>query len=325
MAKERESIAKKKAQVEEFKKEFSASKNIVIIDLRNLPDKLLQNVRKKLREKGSKIRVAKSAVMTRALESAGKPKQLVDLFGNPAAVVTTELSPYELNKFFRENKMELAAKPGQVSPFDLIVPAGETKLPPGPALSELKSAGINAQIRGPKISIAKDSTVAKAGEVITLEKAKALQTLGIKPFSTNVDVLLAYDGEYVYSPDLLNISSETLSPEFVGSLQHAFNLSVNAEVPTEQNISVLLTQAFLQGMNTAVNGEIYSPESIELLLSRSLRAGMALSDSVPKEAAPKAEKSPDASTGEKKEEPKPEAPQAEEESGEKKAEEPKKE
>lgn len=356
---ERTELAKKKAQVEEYKKEFSASRNLVVIDLRKLPDRLLQNVRKKLREQGTKIRVGKSAVMTRALEGAGKPKELVSLFEQPAAVVLTELSPYELNKFFRENTMDVIAKPGQIAPTDIIVPKGETELPPGPALSELKAAGINAQIRGPKISIVKDSTVVKAGEEITLDKAKALGTLGFKPFKVNVDILLAYDGEYIYAPELLNISAETLVPEFTEALQASFNVSVNADVPTEQNITLLLTQAFTQGMNTAINGDIYSPQSIEQLLSQSLRTGMALSDKVPAEPAapePEAKETPkeeskaeeksasgaststkeespdapsDASAEEKKEEPKPEEPKAEEKKEEKpkenKAEEPKKE
>ncbi|MBD3398649.1 50S ribosomal protein L10 [Candidatus Micrarchaeota archaeon] len=304
---ERAELAKKKAQVEEYKKEFSASKNLVVIDLRKLPDRLLQNVRKKLRDQGTKIRVGKSAVMTRALEGAKKPKELIDLFEQPAAVVLTELSPYELNKFFQENTMDVIAKPGQVAPTDITVPKGETELPPGPALSELKAAGINAQIRGPKISIVKDSTVVKAGEEISSDKAKALGTLGFKPFKVNVDVLLAYDGEYIYSPDLLNISAETLAPEFTDALQSSFNLSVNADVPTEQNITLLLTEAFTQGMNAAVNGDIYSPQSIEQLLSQSLRTGMALSDKVPETPAsekPEAKETP-------KEEPKAEEPKAE--------------
>lgn len=316
---ERPALRRKKAQVEEMKEEFSSSQNIAVIDLRKLPDRLLQNVRKKLREKDTKIRVAQATVLRRALESSGKPKRLIDLFENPAAVVLTGLSPYELNKFFSDNTMDVAAKPGQVAPSDIVVPAGETSLPPGPALSELKAAGINAQIRGPKISVAKDSTVVKAGEVITTEKAKALQTLGFKPFKVNVNILLAYDGEYVYAPDLLGISAETLAPQFMDSLQGAFNVSVNAGYPTAQNVEVLLVEALSQGRNAGINGGIYSPQSIEQLLIRSIRGGMALSENLPdepaKEAAPaaageqKAQKpdepeageTPGASTGEAKE------------------------
>jgi large subunit ribosomal protein L10 len=184
--------------------------------------------------------------------------------------------------------------------------------------------------------VVKDSTVVKAGEEITLAKAKALQTLGFKPFKVNANILLAYDGEYVYSPDLLDISAESLAPEFTSSLQDAFNMSVNASYPSGNNIELLVTEAFTQGMNAGINGEIYSPQSIEQLLARSIRGGLALSElnleaapakeaaaeeSKPEEKAeesaaekpeaestpePKAEESkaesPDASAGEKKEE-----------------------
>jgi len=338
--KERPALTRKKAQVKEFEKDLAGAKNIVVIDLRKLPDKLLQNIRKQLRDKGTNIKVAKSAVITRALESSGKPKELIDLFEDPAALVITETTPYELNSFFKKNTMDVAAKPGQIAPTDIIVPAGETDLPPGPALSELKAAGLNAQIRGPKISIVKDSTVVKAGEEITMEKAKALQTLGFKPFTVNVNILLAYDGEYIYAPELLDISAESLAPEFIDSLQGAFNLSVNAGIPSEQNITLLLTEAFTQGRNVGVNGSIYSPQAIEQLLTQSLRAGLALTDLAPaaKEEAskeepkevetpkeePKEEKSSDASAEEKTEE-KSEEKKEEPKPDEKKAEEPKKE
>ncbi len=322
---ERPAITKKKAQVEEFKKDFSASQNIVIIDLRNLPDRLLQNVRKKLREKGTRVVVAKSAVMTRALEGAKKPKELIELFENPAAVVITKTTPYELNQFFKQNNMDVAAKPGQIAPQDIIVPAGETDLAPGPALSELKAAGLNAQIRGPKISIVKDSTVVKAGDEITLEKAKALQTLGFKPFKVKVNILLAYDGEYIYAPELLDISAESLAPEFVESLTNAFNLSVNADVPTEQNITLLLTQAFTQGTNVGVNGIVYSPQSIEQLLAQSIRSGLALSGLKPAEPESAKLEEPAPAAGEPKPKEKAGEPKAEEKAEEKPKEEPKEE
>ncbi|MBD3389867.1 50S ribosomal protein L10 [Candidatus Micrarchaeota archaeon] len=289
----RPELEKKKAQVKELTEDLSSNKNIVIIDLRKLPDKLLQQVRKELRSKDTKIKVAKSAVITRALEAAGRPKELAGLFGKPAAMVLgNELSPSELSKFFREHTLDIIAKPGQIAPEDIIVPEGETDLPPGPALSELKAAGIKAQIRGPKISVAKKSKVVGKGEEITEDKAKALGTLGFKPFKVKVDILLAYDGKYIYTPDILDISAESIAPKFVSSLQDAFNISVNAEVPTVQNIDVLLTQAAGQGMNTAVNGSIYTPQSIEQLLSRSFRTGLVLSDSVPEEPAAAPEEKP---------------------------------
>lgn len=275
--KERIAITRKREKAAEIAKEISSAKNVAVIDLRSLPDSLLQKLRKQLREKGSKVRIAKATVLQRALTAAGKPKEMVELFNRPAALVAMDITPYELNQFLRQNIMQVAAKAGEKSPTAIIVPAGDTPLPPGPALSELKTAGLNVQIRGGKIAVIKDSTVVKAGDVITPEKAKALQTLGFKPFTVRASILLAYDGKYVYAPEILDISAEEL-----------------------------LLEAYMQGVNVGINGSIYSPESIEQLLSQSARIGMALSDltsAAPAAAkeAKKAEEPPAASTEGKKE------------------------
>ncbi|MBU0586382.1 50S ribosomal protein L10, partial [Candidatus Micrarchaeota archaeon] len=191
------------------------------------------------------------------------------------AIIMSKKSPYSLNKFFRMNRKKVAAKPGQIAPFQIVVPASETDLPPGPALSELKSGGLNVQIKAGKIAIVKDSIVAKEGEIITTPKAKALQKLNILPFDVGVNLVFAYDGQYVYFPDVLSIDSDALNPQFTQSIRDAFNLSINASYPTSQNIEVLLKDAFLQGNNTSINAGFYSSNSIGQLLTLATRQGMA--------------------------------------------------
>lgn len=275
--KERAAIRMKKEKVREIQDEMKKYPSLVLIDLRNLPDRLLQSMRKRLRSGNSgTVKVAKSAVLKRALDGTGKPAGLSERLNIPAALVLTNLSPYNLNQIVKGNKLQMAAKPGQVSPADIIVPAGDTDLPAGPALSELKSAGVNVQIKAGKIAVSKDSTVVKKGEVITAQKAKALQTLGIKPFEVGMNVILAYDGEYVYSPELLDISAASLAPEFVSSLLDAMNLSVNAKYPSPQSIEMLLVEAYTQGKNAGINGGLYSSGSMEQLLALAARQGMAL-------------------------------------------------
>ena len=275
--KERAAITRKKKLVQDIQKDIKHYPNVVLIDLRNLPDKLLQSMRKKLRaESHGTVRVAKSAVLKRALDGSGKPASLSERLNIPAALVLTSLSPYNLNQLVKGNRLQMAAKPGQISPADIIVPAGDTDLPAGPALSELKTAGVNVQIKAGKIAVNKDSTVVKRGDVITPQKAKALQTLGVKPFEVEMNVLLAYDGEFIYSPEILDISAASLAPEFVSSLVDAVNLSVNAKYPSPQNIEMLLVEAYMQGKSAGINGGLYSSESIGQLLTLATRQGMAL-------------------------------------------------
>ena len=274
--KERIAITQKKALVSKIASDSKGYPTVALITLRNLPDDLLQSSKKKLREEnGTLIKVAKLTVIKRALESIGLKEQ-ADQLSNPSAIIMTKHSPYALNKFFRQNRKKVAAKSGQIAPFEIIVPASDTDLPPGPALSELKAAGLNVQIKAGKIAIVKNSVVAKKGDIITGPKAKALQKLNVLPFEVGVNLVFAYDGKYVYSPEVLSIDAETLNPELMQCMRDAFSLSVNASYPSSQTIEVLLTQAFLQGSNFSINAGVYSSSSMEQLLTLAVRQGMAL-------------------------------------------------
>lgn len=253
---------------------------IALINLRNLPDRLLQSCRKKLRG-SSEILVTKNSVIARALEKLGK-NELVGYLNSPTAIVFTTLTPYSLYKFFKENMLRIGAKPGQIAPFDIVVPEGETDLPPGPALSELKSAGINAQIKGGKVVVAKESVVAKKNSKISPLVCKALQKLNILPFEVKIDLIAAHDGNYLFRPEILDIDEKKLNSDLLLCITQAFNLSYNSSFPTSQNIEALLSSAIAQGRNLAINGRVYSEASNELLLAQAILIGEALSGKVGK-------------------------------------------
>lgn len=302
-------IAAKKEKVEELSAVSKKYPVVALLNIRNLPDRILQSSKKKLRA-NSEFLVAKNSVVIRALEKTGK-KELAAHLTFPTSLVFTSLTPYGLFKFFKDNKVKVAAKPGQIAPFDIIVPEGETDLLPGPALSELKGAGINAQIKGGKIIIAKDSVVAKKGAKITDAVCKALQKLNVLPFDAMVNMVAAYDGKFTYTSSVLDIDEAQLHADLQESLAQAFNVSYNASFPTSQNIEALLKNAFAQSRNMAINGHVYSVVSTELLLTQAISLGDSLSGKVGSlessaagsaekipTAAPKSNAAPAASTGE---------------------------
>ena len=317
---DKKSVKKKAAKVEEVKKELKNFKTAALLDLRKLPDSLLQGLRKKLRAEGGKVYILKKAVITRVLKTDKTLASLEGEMNKPVALVLTNMSPYDVNKFFKTNKKKRAAKSGEEAPVDIVVPAGETDLPPGPALSELKSGGVNVQIKSGKIVVAKDSTVAKAGDKITEQKAKALQTLGVQPFEVTVNMLYGYDGQYLYKKEILDID-ETLNGDLQASMNDAFNLSMNANYPTPANVELLLSEAVSQSMNVALNGDLYSSSTMEQLLSSVARQGLALSEACgPIESAkekPKEEKAEPPTEAETPKEEKPAETPKEEKTAEK--------
>lgn len=276
--KEGQGLIAKKEKVASVSKIAAKYPVTALLNIRNLPDRILQSSKKKLRGK-AEFAVAKNSVIIRALDKSGKGS-LSEHLDFPTAIVFTSMTPYTLFKFFKDNKSKVAAKPGQIAPFDIIVYAGETDLAPGPALSELKGAGINAQIKAGKIVIAKDSVVAKAGTKITDSVCKALQKLNILPFEAMVHLVAAYDGKYTFTASTLDIDDAKLHADLLECLSQTFNVSFNASFPTSQNIEALLSNGISQARNMAINGYVYSDASTELLLAQAALLGNAFSGKV---------------------------------------------
>ncbi len=272
----RKSVKEKVDEVKSTISEMKKYKTLVLIDLRQLPDALLQSIRKRIREDGGKLFVLRKPVITRVLSSDERLKSYAAECTKPMALICTEKSPFEMNSFFKEFRRKKAAKVGDVSNIDLIIPAGDTDLPPGPALSELKSAGLNVQIKAGKIAVIKDSMVAKAGEKLTGPKVKALQTLNVMPFEVMAKFVMGYDGHYIYTKALLD-DAEALPTDLAAALGQGRDVSLNMGYPTELNISILLGDAFLQAFNVSLNGSLYSSNSMEQLLVSAMRQGTAIS------------------------------------------------
>jgi len=277
--KARPALKMKQELVARLVEKLKKAKVIALADLRELPDRQFGALRKKLKGKAEFV-VAKNSLIVRAIEKSGKGKELLPHMKSSTALILTELNPFELYKFVKKARGKAAAKPGQIAPFDLVVPAGETALPPGPVLTELKNAKIQAQIQGGKVVIAKDSTVAKKGEKINELAAKALQKLGIEPFTVGMNVVAALEGAVVYMKDVMDIDEDKFMADLVGAYRNALNLSVEAGYPTKQNIEILVGKAYNNAKNLAVEANIYEKEVIGLILAKARRAHDAIAVNV---------------------------------------------
>ncbi len=272
----RKEVKKKVEAVRKASADMKKYKTVALLDLRKLPDSLFQSLRQRIRKEGGQVLVLKKPVVSRVLQSNPKLAAKAAECDKPVALIYTNHSAYEINSFFKQNKKKRAAKVGDIALTDIVVHEGETDLPPGPALSELKAGGVNAQIKAGKIIVAKESVVAKKGEKLVEAKVKALQTLNVQPFEIMASMIFGFDGEYVYSREILDIG-DTVQADLAASLSQAMNFSLNVGYPTGQNIDTLLKDAMRQATNVSLNGDLYSSSTMEQLLVSAMRQGSALS------------------------------------------------
>jgi large subunit ribosomal protein L10 len=258
----------KKKEVQELKELLNAYPVIGIASLKGFPSNLFAEIRKLLSDKAI-VKVSKTRIFLRALqESKLKDSGLKDYIKNSIAVVFTELNPFELYSLLKKNKGNAPAKTGMIAPLDLVVPAGDTGLPPGPALSDLKAAGLKVKMASGSIEVTEDTVVCKKGEIVSEKVASVLSKLNIKPIKVGLNLNVVYENGELFKEDVLNIDEDKVFNDFVSARQNSFNLALNISYFTSETIPLLLAKAVFNSMNLALNAGILNEKTVESFISK---------------------------------------------------------
>ena len=275
----------KKEEVKELSEIINQYDVIGIVDLMNIPAKQLQEMRKSLNEKAV-IRMSKKNLIDLALEDCNADKNnIVDLSGHmdgQVAIIATEMNPFKLFKILEDSKTSAPAKPGTIAPDDIIVPEGDTGFEPGPFLGELQQVGIPAKIDKGKICVQKETVVVAAGDEVSKQVAATLARMDINPMEVGIDLKAVYEEGSVYTSDVLAIDEEQTLADVQKAFSGAFNLSVNAAIPTTKTISTILSLAHTRAVSVGVEGAILTSKTSEPILglvnARMLAIASAIAD-----------------------------------------------
>ena len=273
----------KKEEVIELKGIIDKFDVIGIVDLMNIPAKQLQEMRKSLKGKAV-IRMSKKNLIDLAFEDCNAEKtNLVDLsehMDGQVALIATEMNPFKLYKILEDSKTSAPAKPGTIAPEDIIVPEGDTGFEPGPFLGELQQVGIPAKIDKGKICVQKETVVVAAGEEVSKQVAATLSRMDINPMEVGIDLKAVYEEGSVYTSDLLAIDEEQTLADVQNAFKNAFNLSVNAAIPTDETISTIITLAYTRAVNVGVEGAILTSETSEPIIGLAQAKMLAIASAV---------------------------------------------
>ncbi|MHA1606179.1 MAG: 50S ribosomal protein L10 [Candidatus Freyarchaeota archaeon] len=242
---------------------------IGIAGIEGIGAKQLQELRSKLRGQAL-IRVEKNTLVKKAIgKLAGKKKGIGKLeayIRGPIALIFTNMNPVKLNMFLEKNKTRAPVKPETITPVDIVVPAGNTGLPPGPVISELGNVGLPTRVESGTIWITKDTVVAKAGDLVSKPLADVLRRLGIEPLEVGLTLKAAYDSGVVLSEDELKVNVEEVFASLKAAHVEAFNLAVNAQIMTPETAMVILRIAHVEAFNLAVNAAVATAETLPAIL-----------------------------------------------------------
>jgi large subunit ribosomal protein L10 len=216
------------------------------------------------------IKIIKNKVAQRAFEKVTKISGIEDLskeLEGQCALMFTNISPFKLNLIFSENKVFLPAKGGDIAPKDIIVPAGNTGIPPGPVLSEFKESKVQTKIDQGSIAVTKDTVVVKSGEVISQKLASLLSKLDIKPIEAGVLVNFAISEGLQFKEKDLQLDVKEYVKQLQLSFSSALNLAIEIVYFAPETISSILSLAYHKSLNVASKAGYVSKDTAEIILN----------------------------------------------------------
>jgi large subunit ribosomal protein L10 len=256
---------------------------VAVADLQKVRSSQIQEIRKKLRGKAELV-VAKNTILRKAAEKLTTERSNLDKFADEVSgskvLIFTQMNPFELILFLNKNKVRVPAKGGDVATNEIMIPAGNTGLQPGPVISEFNEAKVQTRIESGSIFVAKDTVVARKGETISTKTASLLSKLGMKPMEAGLLLSYAYDNGSLLRPTDLVFDLDQIRSQFSTATRSAFGVAVEASIMLPETAPAIISKAYRQAIALSVEGEFLTKETTPLIIRKAYANMTALSSAI---------------------------------------------
>ncbi len=272
-------------EVEELVDLIKSYRVIGIAELQGFPTAQLQVIKKRLLKK-VRFRVTKNTLFKIALRKAGiSSEELFKLLEGQNLLLFTNLNPFELHMLLEKHRTYTYYKPGDIVDKEVVVPAGNTGLSPGPILSTFSKLKIPIKVQGNSIWINKDVKVAKPGDKVSEELASLLQKLGIALKEVKIKLKAVYEDGLLIPSDRLAIDLSEYEDNVARAYLEALTLASEIAWPVPEALELAVKKAYLRALALSAETGFITPENAEYVIrravSKALALAMAIADKAP--------------------------------------------
>jgi len=269
--------------VEELTKLLREYRVFAISDLTGIPANHVQMLRKKLHGKAV-VKVVKPRLLAIALRNAGiDPEMFKEHLTGQLLVVFTNMNPFELAMLMDKHVTKAYFKPGEKTDREIVIPEGNTGIQPGPMLSVFSRLKIPTKVQGNVVYVAKDTVVAKPGDVVSSDLASLLQKLGLALKEIRLRPKLAYDG-IIIPGDKLILNIDEYTNNLKAAHLDALKIAVEIALPEPEVLPLTLAKAHRHAIALAVEAGFITPETAEAVIMAAVAKANALAAEVAKYA-----------------------------------------
>jgi large subunit ribosomal protein L10 len=291
---QREPSPKKVQVVEDLVKLMKSHKMIGLVRIEKVPAKIMMDLRNQLRGKVI-MRVAKRTLIQAAMEKSGIANltQLGHAIRGASALVFSDMPPMELVDLLNKNTIQAPAKGGDVAPKEILVTERDTKIAPGPIISELnQELKCPTMIKNGTVWIRADTVTHKAGELITAKQALLLTRLGISPITIRLDFYSAFINGEIIPSEVLNMNREELFGRVKSAICTAQGLALGLNYITPTTVEPLVARCVRIATHVALASPLIIPSLLPQYIAKAVRIArmtQAVATGEPIAAAPAAE------------------------------------
>ncbi len=264
----RTSYPKKKSEtlqtIEELAKKYDT---VIVTKLYKVRAGQLLLLRKNYRNELVML-VAKNKIAALAMRKAGlkNSEEFLSKLDGPNALIFTNMNPFKLYLSLEKSKIDLPARAGDIATDDIIVPAGNTGIPPGPVLSEFKEANVATRIESGSIYVSKDSVAARPGQVISPKLAGLLSRLNLKPIKAGLSIFMALSGGLLLLQKDIVIDLNQYRTEVMQAASEAMALALEAAYTVPETMAPLIARASRQAGEVAKESGYVTPENANVVI-----------------------------------------------------------
>jgi len=234
-----------------------------IVGVDNVGSRQMQQIRLALR-KHAVLLMGKNTMIRKAIRghmenNPALEKLLPHIKGNIGFVFTKE-DLVEIRDQIMDNKVKAPARAGAIAPCDVKLQPQNTGLGPEKT-SFFQALQIPTKISKGTIEILNEIHLIKKEDKVGASEATLLNMLNVSPFTYGLIIRQVYDSGTVFSPEILDITSEDLRAKFMEGVMNIASVSLEIGYPTIASVPHSIVNGLKNLIAIAVETDISFKEA----------------------------------------------------------------
>ena len=236
---------------------FKKFKNIIVSDVKDISTDKIQKIRHEIVSlKETETLCGKTTVIQKSIsnliESGKLPKhlpkeqlkQLSDSMpGIHLLLIFTNKDLADIHAVTSKYVIEKPANPGQISPVEIIIPAGPTGMDSS-QIDYFQALKIPTKVMRNQLEITTATKILVPGQKITLSEINLMKKFNIKPYKHKMNIKKVLLNGKLYGEEILKVTDDYMKAKLEQGIKNVLGFSLGAHIPTEASAPHIVANAF---------------------------------------------------------------------------------